>query len=593
MLSTSTGKGKMFNRYSLLILILFTVTLAAQAIDVPESSSFEIASNEPQVASRSWARADTLFLFTESGEGSFGSPGTDARGFTFDHEGGPAPAGWRGVDMNDEGSFWHVASTDICAGTGTDMSQSLPFDPEDTENDFALWCGYQNDNCDFRNQWDNPQGYGNNWDQFAILDLGPHDADSVTIRFTWSWHVEGEEFFTYDIVTFELWVNDEWHDYFVAAVTGPVYIENDLTFPAEILGDGDWRMAFRFQSDGGASDEDGGHLSDVGAVWVDNIEVIADETTIFTADFEDGLVPPEISFESADDSAGDFAQLHQGLYQGIADPVNDSFVWAFFDSLTPAVGSPGHEFGIVYGPPYLKNAIESPPLAVDASGAPLAITDYTQVLLSFDIFVDMPIDNLIFYFYEIGVVLEEGADCPPVGFPIETYVYHGDDQDWLHVTQDITLAVQDASFGQVEAVEALIVRLAAVDMCGIWCDTFGDGYAHNQSPYIDNVRMMLVDTITDVAPQAAKPALAAFPNPFNPSTRVEFSLEEDGPADLAIYDIGGRRLRTLVSREMTAGNHELEWNGRDDDGRELAGGVYFLLFKADGVAERTKLVLLK
>ncbi len=113
MLSTSTGKGKMFNRYSLLILILFTVTLAAQAIDVPESSSFEIASNEPQVASRSGARADTLFLFTESGEGSFGSPGTDARGFTFDHEGGPAPAGWRGVDMNDEGSFWHVASTDI------------------------------------------------------------------------------------------------------------------------------------------------------------------------------------------------------------------------------------------------------------------------------------------------------------------------------------------------------------------------------------------------------------------------------------------------------------------------------------------------
>ncbi|MBN2170343.1 MAG: hypothetical protein JW819_03360, partial [Candidatus Krumholzibacteriota bacterium] len=115
------------------------------------------------------ARTDTLFLFAAAGPGAYGSPGTDARGYTFDGPGGTAePAGWFGVDLTGQtGVWWHVAETAVCAGHGTDMGAALPFDPGDTVNDHALWCG-RLAACN----WQHLPGYGNGWDQIASVDLG-------------------------------------------------------------------------------------------------------------------------------------------------------------------------------------------------------------------------------------------------------------------------------------------------------------------------------------------------------------------------------------------------------------------------------------
>ncbi len=66
----------------------------------------------------------------------------------------------------------------------------------------------------------------------------------------------------------------------------------------------------------------------------------------------------------------------------------------------------------------------------------------------------------------------------------------------------------------------------------------------------------------------------AYPNPFNPSTTISFSLPAPGHATLAVYDIAGRKVRTLVSGPMTAGEHAVAWDGRDDGGKPVASGVY-------------------
>ncbi len=576
----------MIPRRTILVLMLLAFAATALATPVQEPITFEKPSTEPVVQSRTGARADTLFLFAESGPGSFGSPGTDSRGFTFDYMGGPAPAGWQGVDLTiDDEVYWHLAETSICAGTGTDMSEALPFDTGDTVNDYALWCGSE-DGC----HWDSPPGYGNGWYQAAVLDLGQQMADSVRLRYVMSWDFEDPP---YENLTVASWLNGEWNVLSASAVGGPVYDEFDWTYPAEVFGDDNWRLAFVFESDGGWSDEDGGYDSDVGAVWLDNIQVDADGASIFATDFEDGLLPAEMSVERLG-AAGDFANLYQGLHQGDADPVNDSFVWAFFDSLTPANDpDPGYEFGIIPGPPYLHNAIESPPLSVDASGVPIEITADTQVLLSFDVYTDMPLDNLIFYTFEVSATRSDGVDCLGYWSTCQT-IYHEDDRQWHDLTFDITLYVTDFLAGEYELLESIIVRLVALDMYGPWANIYGDGLGSNQAPYFDNVRVMLVeDTLVDAETPAPRPMLAAHPNPFNPSTRVDFALEADGPVDLAVYDITGRRVRTLAAREMTAGSHELEWDGRDDAGRELAGGVYLLRFEAADTVENEKLVLLK
>ncbi len=65
-----------------------------------------------------------------------------------------------------------------------------------------------------------------------------------------------------------------------------------------------------------------------------------------------------------------------------------------------------------------------------------------------------------------------------------------------------------------------------------------------------------------------------FPNPFNPSTDIRFSLPEDRIVDLTIYDHRGRVVRTLVQGKLAGGDHAIIWDGRDDQGAPLPSGPY-------------------
>ncbi len=88
--------------------------------------------------------------------------------------------------------------------------------------------------------------------------------------------------------------------------------------------------------------------------------------------------------------------------------------------------------------------------------------------------------------------------------------------------------------------------------------------------------------------------MGAWPNPFNPSTAISFDLADDGPVRLHVYDLSGRRLRTLLDGTVGAGsNHQVVWDGRDDAGNDLPSGVYFLSLRADSRMESMRLVLLK
>ncbi len=70
--------------------------------------------------------------------------------------------------------------------------------------------------------------------------------------------------------------------------------------------------------------------------------------------------------------------------------------------------------------------------------------------------------------------------------------------------------------------------------------------------------------------------LQAAPNPFNPQTIVTFMLPVSGTARLEVYTPQGRRVRTLLDGYREAGEHSLNWDGRDDTGRSLASGLYLL-----------------
>lgn len=94
-------------------------------------------------------------------------------------------------------------------------------------------------------------------------------------------------------------------------------------------------------------------------------------------------------------------------------------------------------------------------------------------------------------------------------------------------------------------------------------------------------------------PEAAAFQLGAHPNPFNPTASVTFTLPRAADARLTVHDAAGRLVRTLHDGRLREGLHRLTWNGRDDGGRGVAAGLYFLRLAAEGRVEVRKLALVR
>ncbi|MBP2680634.1 MAG: hypothetical protein H6Q78_497, partial [Candidatus Krumholzibacteriota bacterium] len=96
------------------------------------------------------------------------------------------------------------------------------------------------------------------------------------------------------------------------------------------------------------------------------------------------------------------------------------------------------------------------------------------------------------------------------------------------------------------------------------------------------------------APRAAAFALEQnHPNPFNPTTTIRFTLDAKSQATLRVYDVAGRMVATVLSRELPAGEHRAAWDGRNAKGEAVASGVYFYRLSAGGRTATKKMLLLR
>ncbi|MBK8553313.1 MAG: T9SS type A sorting domain-containing protein [Ignavibacteria bacterium] len=107
---------------------------------------------------------------------------------------------------------------------------------------------------------------------------------------------------------------------------------------------------------------------------------------------------------------------------------------------------------------------------------------------------------------------------------------------------------------------------------------------------IDFVDGMLTDVTpvnTGVIPQTFSLA-QNFPNPFNPTTKINFSIPKQGLVTLKIYDVLGKEVMTLVNETKAVGNYEVEFNGSN-----LASGAYFYRIESGEFTNIKRMILLK
>ena len=115
---------------------------------------------------------------------------------------------------------------------------------------------------------------------------------------------------------------------------------------------------------------------------------------------------------------------------------------------------------------------------------------------------------------------------------------------------------------------------------------------------IDKVQFLLNNSVT--ASVDSKPIIAdgfvlkdAYPNPFNPSTKIEFRLPVDHRVSLAVYNIAGQQVKVLADAKFSAGTNYVKWNGTNSAGHKVSSGQYFCVMEYAKTVKVIKLTLMQ
>lgn len=562
-------------RLNSLLLLLMTVVLSSPLEARP---SFDGPESIPEFHPIDSRDVDTLgFFFAAEGPGAYGMPGTFAQGYNFEVM---EPAGWFALDPW-ANRHWHVEDVAFTAGHGTDMSAATPFYPNVPPNQYALWCGDP----------DIP-GYGNNWEEALHIELPLSVEENIQINFAYAASFEGR---TYDY--FQVWIlngGDVTVAYHNDVIMEETFLNVAVDIPASFLSGPVEAVQFWFFSDSAWSDEDGYIESDIGAVWLDNIMIAVDNTVYVMEDFESGELPPNWEIIAAAPPEI-YPALHQDVEVPYACWTNTSTVWGFFDENTVEPGYPG---GVVpYGPPYPMLMIESPELTVDQNGNPMyfGFDDIMGLTISHDRLQDLYGEGDALLGDRIYFSARNASSGEWGGWEFNSGTFWPED-DCYYWVQGFKYEAFESAGGQDQFINGLKIRFEVKDFCPIWCDDVADGYPHGVGLLIDKVRVFTTGVVTGTEdPELPRVTLLhpVHPNPFNPKADIRFELSEASRAVLEVYDIAGRRLRTLADKHFEAGTHLESWRGFDDNGRALPSGVYFIRLKTRLGVESRKAVLVQ
>ena len=169
--------------------------------------------------------------------------------------------------------------------------------------------------------------------------------------------------------------------------------------------------------------------------------------------------------------------------------------------------------------------------------------------------------------------------------------------DSLVVAIDTRKVVGNLAPGQVDDARYLAVDIAEFEPMDTLDLPVGvDIYSNNTLYWVDTlwltIRPVGLGEGSNLWPSEYA-LIQNFPNPFNPTTTIQYSLPEAGSVNLTVFDIRGQEVTTLLNTDKPPGNYEVQWNGMDRSGNPVSTGVYFCRLEAGSYSQTIKMVYLR
>lgn len=450
---------------------------------------------------------------------------------TWDFEsasGQPDRQGWTTADLTEQlGTFFHVEDfVGLGAGGGGGGGGDTGLSPLSGAR--SLWIGARPCATEELCSYESLPGYGNNWHQlFESVPFGV--TGPVTIGFDIRYDTENE----YDWLHLEYrGAAGTWQPVVDFTGIGEESIARVIEADAHA---GSIQFRFRFRSDSAWSDEDG-LTSTNGAAIIDNLAVSDANGPVDFQDFE-GEATGSLLTDDGNWTArpmpgfGDYAGLFDGATVVQEDPLvtNTTNLWGFFRGSPDNYACGGHPGQAVV--PFARS-VEGEVLyfwnEIRSPASPIPGPANQPLSLEFDVYRDLPIDNLVLYQFRIRSLVDGlWGSWKPHGI-----TYYSPSKEWFTHTFDLQALVESGA-------TAVQIGISARDLCPVWCGTVGSGACHSQAPLIDNVRLTtdmdayVVTNTNDSLSGSLRSAINAV-NANPNGGAIHFAIPGPGPHTIAL-----------------------------------------------------------
>jgi hypothetical protein len=209
--------------------------------------------------------------------------------------------------------------------------------------------------------------------------------------------------------------------------------------------------------------------------------------------------------------------------------------------------------------------------------------------------------------YNLAVVVDKNARIPyenmalHVGLTESGISYNWQGQNHLEYVERLMLPSADGTPLDFESGDRQTINLNFT-LDSEWdvseCELVAFIQNLDNKEILQGTKVMVPDLLPlgvddEVALPAETKLVGNYPNPFNPSTTIQFSLKQSGNARVEVFNLLGQKITTLINERMEAGNHSLVWSGKDSRGNDVSSGIYFYKLVTDDYSSTRKMALTK